>query len=165
LLVGDATYWSHIATLETTTSTKYDTLAGRSVGHPGQLLQPGQEHRLRARSVDVSRYLGQTVTLTLTGREDSSLATTSCSTTSRWAPAPARRRPPTRPDADQPGVHGDLTSNTAGDTWTGHQSVTFTNASPTALTEVYLRLWDNYHGSCPTTPTPSATSPAAPRRR
>jgi hypothetical protein len=45
-----------------------------------------------------------------------------------------------------------LTSNTAGDTWTGHESVTFTNGSPSALPEVYLRLWDNYHGSCPSTP-------------
>ncbi|MDQ1659615.1 MAG: hypothetical protein QOD41_4698 [Cryptosporangiaceae bacterium] len=45
-----------------------------------------------------------------------------------------------------------LTSDTSGFTWTGHQSVSFTNASPTALPEVYLRLWDNYHGSCPSTP-------------
>ncbi len=45
-----------------------------------------------------------------------------------------------------------LSSNTSGTTWTGHESVSFSNASPTALTEVYLRLWDNYHGSCPSTP-------------
>jgi hypothetical protein len=60
-----------------------------------------------------------------------------------------------------------LTLNTAGDTWTGHQSVGFTNGSATALPEVHLRLWGNYHGSCPTTPitvtnvtggTPSALS-------
>ncbi|WP_026421145.1 putative Ig domain-containing protein [Actinokineospora inagensis] len=60
-----------------------------------------------------------------------------------------------------------LTSNSSGDTWTGHQSVSFTNGSPTALNEVYLRLWDNAHGSCPSTPitvtnvtggTPSALS-------
>ncbi|GAA0336991.1 hypothetical protein GCM10010151_28350 [Actinoallomurus spadix] len=30
--------------------------------------------------------------------------------------------------------------------------MSFTNASATPLTEVYLRLWDNYHGSCPSTP-------------
>ncbi len=30
--------------------------------------------------------------------------------------------------------------------------MTFTNASSTPLPEVYLRLWDNYHGSCPSTP-------------
>ncbi|MCO6006001.1 M1 family metallopeptidase [Actinoallomurus purpureus] len=45
-----------------------------------------------------------------------------------------------------------LTSNSSGSTWTGHESVSFTNASATPLTEVYLRLWDNYHGSCPQTP-------------
>ncbi|GAB3962741.1 hypothetical protein GCM10029978_018850 [Actinoallomurus acanthiterrae] len=45
-----------------------------------------------------------------------------------------------------------LTSNSSGSSWTGHESVSFTNASATPLTEVYLRLWDNYHGSCPTTP-------------
>jgi Peptidase family M1 domain len=45
-----------------------------------------------------------------------------------------------------------LTSNAAGGTWTGHESVTFSNASAVPLTEVYLRLWDNAHGSCPSTP-------------
>jgi hypothetical protein len=45
-----------------------------------------------------------------------------------------------------------LTSNTSGGTWTGHESVTFTNPSADPLPEVYLRLWDNYHGSCPATP-------------
>jgi hypothetical protein len=42
-----------------------------------------------------------------------------------------------------------LTSNAAGGTWTGHQSISFTNLSPSPLPEVYLRLWDNYHGTCP----------------
>ncbi|HTJ33559.1 MAG TPA: M1 family metallopeptidase [Dactylosporangium sp.] len=42
-----------------------------------------------------------------------------------------------------------LTSNSTGTSWTGHEAVTFTNTSPTALAEVYLRLWDNYHGTCP----------------
>lgn len=60
-----------------------------------------------------------------------------------------------------------LSSNTSGTTWTGHESVTFTNASADPLTEVYLRLWDNAHGACPSTPvtvtnvtggTPSALS-------
>ncbi|WP_214320380.1 M1 family metallopeptidase [Nonomuraea sediminis] len=45
-----------------------------------------------------------------------------------------------------------LTSNSSGTTWTGHESVAFTNLSADPLTEVYLRLWDNYHGSCPSTP-------------
>ena len=45
-----------------------------------------------------------------------------------------------------------LTSNSTGGTWTGHESIAFSNASATPLTEVYLRLWDNAHGSCPSTP-------------
>ncbi|GIF20753.1 hypothetical protein BJ973_001341 [Actinoplanes tereljensis] len=45
-----------------------------------------------------------------------------------------------------------LTSNATGGVWTGHESVTFTNASAVALTEVYLRLWDNAHGTCTTLP-------------
>ncbi|WP_067499314.1 M1 family metallopeptidase [Actinoplanes sp. TFC3] len=45
-----------------------------------------------------------------------------------------------------------LTSNATGGTWTGHENVSFSNPSASPLTEVYLRLWDNYHGSCPSTP-------------
>jgi len=45
-----------------------------------------------------------------------------------------------------------LTSNSTGGTWTGHESVSFSNPAATPLTEVYLRLWDNYHGNCPATP-------------
>ncbi|MFD0522709.1 hypothetical protein [Paractinoplanes durhamensis] len=45
-----------------------------------------------------------------------------------------------------------LTSNATGGVWTGHESVTFTNASAVALGEVYLRLWDNAHGTCTTLP-------------
>src|SRR3954468_23426918 len=45
-----------------------------------------------------------------------------------------------------------LTSNATGASWTGHESVSFSNPSTTPLSEVYLRLWDNYHGSCPSTP-------------
>jgi len=42
-----------------------------------------------------------------------------------------------------------LASDSTGATWTGHQSIAFTNVSASPLTEVYLRLWDNYHGTCP----------------
>ncbi|MGI5490250.1 M1 family metallopeptidase [Microtetraspora malaysiensis] len=45
-----------------------------------------------------------------------------------------------------------LTSNTSGSEWSGHEGITFTNPSADPLTEVYLRLWDNYHGTCPSTP-------------
>src|SRR3954467_13864946 len=43
-------------------------------------------------------------------------------------------------------------SNAAGGFWTGHESVSFRNASAVPLTEVYLRLWDNAHGTCGTLP-------------
>ena len=58
---------------------------------------------------------------------------------------------PTRTPAT-PSYTVSLTSNTSGTTWTGHESVTFTNAAADPLNEIYLRLWDNYHGSCPSTP-------------
>jgi len=49
----------------------------------------------------------------------------------------------------EPAYTVNLTSDSQGFTWTGTESVTFKNASSTALSEVYLRLWDNYHGTCP----------------
>jgi len=45
-----------------------------------------------------------------------------------------------------------LTSNATGGVWTGHESISFRNASAVPLTEVYLRLWDNAHGTCGTLP-------------
>ncbi|OXM69098.1 putative Ig domain-containing protein [Amycolatopsis vastitatis] len=250
-------WWSHIDTKETTTGTVYDKLvvqAGSDTLASYSNLDKNTGYVQR--TVDVSRYLGQTVTLKVTGTEDSSLATNfllddfsltttgtsnpqspvvtspgaqsgavgqavalqiqasdpqgdaltysatglpaglaigattgkitgtpttagtssatvtakdpagnSGSATFAWtispAPADSTRTP------INPAYTVSLTSNTAGDTWTGHQSVSFTNGSATALPEVYLRLWDNYHGSCPTTPitvtnvtggTPSALS-------
>jgi hypothetical protein len=50
-----------------------------------------------------------------------------------------------------------LTSNASGSTWTGHESVTFTNLSADPLPEVYLRLWDNYHGRARPRRSPSPT--------
>jgi hypothetical protein len=67
------------------------------------------------------------------------------------APGPATALDPSRTPA-APSYTVSLTSNTSGSSWTGHESAAFTNASAAPLTEVYLRLWDNYHGSCPTTP-------------
>ncbi|WP_232240677.1 M1 family metallopeptidase [Kutzneria sp. 744] len=148
------TFWSHIDTKETTTSTKYDTLAVQ-IGSDTVASYSNLDKNTGyvQRTVDVSRYLGQTVTLSLTGREDSSLATNFALddfalTTGTGGPPPTD----TTRTPINPAYTVNLTSNTAGDTWTGHQSVTFTNGSATALPEVYLRLWDNYHGSCPTTP-------------
>ena len=45
-----------------------------------------------------------------------------------------------------------LTGDATGVTWTGRESVTFTNNSPTGLAEIYLRLWDNAHGTCAAPP-------------
>ncbi len=250
-------WWAHVDTKETTTGTAYDKLvvqAGSDTLASYSNLDKNTGYVQR--TVDVSRYLGQTVTLKVTGTEDSSLATNfllddfsltttgtsdpqspvvtspgaqsgavgqavslqvqasdpqndaltytatglpaglaigastgkitgtpttagtssvtvtakdpagnSGSATFGWtitaAPADSTRTP------INPAYTVNLTSNTAGTTWTGHQSVSFTNGSATALPEVYLRLWDNYHGSCPTTPitvsgvtggTPSALS-------
>lgn len=248
-------WWQHIDTKETTTSTKYDKLvvqAGSDTLASYSNLDKNTGYAQR--TVDVSRYLGQTVTLKITGTEDSSLATNFVLddfslTTAGTAQSPVVTSPGAQTGAvgqavslqiqasdpqgdaltysaaglpagltigagtgkitgtpttagtssvtvtaqDPGGNRGsatftwtisaapsdstrtpvnpaytvNLTSNTAGDTWTGHQSVSFTNGSATALPEVYLRLWDNYHGSCPTTPitvtnvtggTPSALS-------
>ncbi|MEU5258928.1 putative Ig domain-containing protein [Amycolatopsis sp. NPDC021455] len=250
-------WWSHIDTKETTTGTAYDKLvvqAGSDTLASYSNLDKNTGYVQR--TVDVSRYLGQTVTLKVTGTEDSSLATNfvlddfsltttgtsnpqspvvtspgaqsgavgqavalqiqasdpqgdaltysatglpaglaigaatgkitgtpttagtssvtvtakdpagnSGSATFAWTISPAPSDSTRTPV--NPAYTVSLTSNTAGDTWTGHQSVSFTNGSATALPEVYLRLWDNYHGSCPTTPitvtnvtggTPSALS-------
>jgi hypothetical protein len=233
-------YWSHIDTKETG-SAKYDTLvvqAGSDTLASYSNLDKNTGYVQR--TFDMSRYLGQTVTLKVTGTEDSSLATnfllddfslttgagnpqtpvvtspgnqssavgqavslqvqasdpqgdaltyaatglpsglaidaatgkitgtpTAAGTSSvtvtakdavgntgsatfSWtigtAPSDTTRTPV------NPAYTVSLTSNTAGDTWTGHESVSFTNGSPSALPEVYLRLWDNYHGSCPSTP-------------
>ncbi|MFD0632206.1 putative Ig domain-containing protein [Catenulispora yoronensis] len=57
------------------------------------------------------------------------------------------------PDATRTPAQGsytlDLTSNATGTNWTGHEGISFTNVAATPLTEVYLRLWDNAHGTCP----------------
>jgi len=78
-------------------------------------------------------------------------AASAVTTTHQAPPATALATDATRtPSA--PSYTVTLTSNGTGGTWTGHESVSFTNASAVPLTEVYLRLWDNYHGSCPATP-------------
>jgi hypothetical protein len=74
----------------------------------------------------------------------------SAANTTHRAAAPAAADTTRTPGS--PSYTVNLTSNSTGGTWTGHETVSFVNASPTALTEVYLRLWDNYHGSCPSTP-------------
>jgi len=252
-------YWLHIDTKETTTTVAYDKLTVQvGTATVASYSNLDKNTGYVQKTVDVSAYVGQTVTLKVTGVEDSGLATNfllddvalstagggggtqnpsvtnpgnqsgqvgtpvsvqvqasdpqgdaltysatglpaglaiasgtglisgtptaaGTSTVTVTAKDPANNSGSTTftwtiggttpPDTTRtpinPAYTVSLTSNTAGDTWTGHQSVSFTNGSATALPEVYLRLWDNYHGSCPTTPitvsavtggTPSALS-------
>jgi hypothetical protein len=67
------------------------------------------------------------------------------------APVAAADSDPTRTPAS-PTYTISLTSDATGGTWTGHETVTFSNPSAAPLAEVYLRLWDNFHGNCPSTP-------------
>lgn len=148
------TFWLHIDTAETTSSTAYDKLTAKI----GSTTLATYSNLNKAtgyvqKSFDVSAFAGQTVSLAFTGTEDSSLQTsfvlddialdTSGGTT---PPADSTRTPAA------PSYTVSLSSNTSGTVWTGHESATFTNASSTALSEVYLRLWDNYHGTCSAMP-------------
>lgn len=233
------TYWLHIDTAETTTTIAYDTLTVQL----GTTTLAGYSNLNKAtgyqqRTVDVSAFAGQTLTLKYTGVEDSGLQTsfvvddvalnvsggttgqnpvvtnpgaqtstvgvavtrpitatdpqgdtltysatglpaglainsttgtisgtpTTATTTSvtvtatdpglntgtatfNWTVNPAGSSPTRTPGNASYTLN--LTSNAAGGTWTGHQSISFTNLSSTTLPEVYLRLWDNYHGTCP----------------
>lgn len=73
------TFWMHIDTAETTTSTKYDTLKLQLLDSSGQVLANLYTYsNLNANSgyskhtFNLSSYIGQTVTLRYTGTEDSS---------------------------------------------------------------------------------------------
>ncbi|MFI2641897.1 M1 family aminopeptidase [Streptomyces sp. NPDC018610] len=147
-------YWLHIDTAETTSSTAYDKLTVKLGGSTlATYSNLNKNTGYVQKTVDVSSFAGQTVNLSFTGAEDSSLQTsfvlddvaldTSGGTT---PPADSTRTPAA------PAYTVSLSSDTAGTVWNGHESVTFTNASATALSEVYLRLWDNYHGSCDAMP-------------
>ncbi|MET8030645.1 M1 family aminopeptidase [Streptomyces avermitilis] len=148
------TFWLHIDTAETTSSTAYDKLTAK-IGTTTLATYSNLDKNTGyvRKSFDVSAFTGQTVNVAFTGTEDSSLRTsfviddvaldTSGDTT---PPADSTRTPAA------PSYTVSLSSNTSGTVWTGHESATFTNASATALSEVYLRLWDNYHGTCSAPP-------------
>lgn len=73
------TYYLHIDTAETTTTTAYDKLtvkAGSTTLASYSNLNQANGYQLR--TVDMSAFAGQTVTLTFTGTEDSSLQTSFC---------------------------------------------------------------------------------------
>ncbi|MER5642711.1 M1 family aminopeptidase [Kitasatospora sp. NPDC002227] len=148
-------FWLHIDTAETG-STAYDKL---TVKLGSTTLASYSNVNAAAgyvqKTFDVSSFIGQTVPLAFSGVEDSSLQTSfvlddfSLTTGGGGNPPP----PTDTVRTPSPGKYTvSLSSDAAGSVWNGHESVTFTNPSVTPLTEVYLRLWDNWHGSCPTTP-------------
>ncbi|WP_327318987.1 M1 family metallopeptidase [Streptomyces sp. NBC_01235] len=148
------TFWLHIDTAETTSSTAYDKLTAK-IGTTTLATYSNLDKNTGyvQKSFDVSAFAGQTVSLAFTGTEDSSLQSSfvlddiALNTSGDTAPPADSTRTPAAPSYTV-----SLTSNTAGTVWTGHESATFTNASATALSEVYLRLWDNYHGTCTSMP-------------
>lgn len=160
------TLWLHIDTAETTTSTAYDKLTAKLGGSTLATysnLNAGAGYVQR--TFDVSAFIGQSVSLAFSGSEDSGLQTSfviddvALNTSGGGTTPPPTTPPPTTPPpADStrtpasPAYTVSLSSDASGATWTGHESVTFTNASASPLNDVYLRLWDNYHGSCPSTP-------------
>ncbi|MFE5587854.1 M1 family metallopeptidase [Kitasatospora sp. NPDC056531] len=69
------------------------------------------------------------------------------------AAGPPGRAPldPTRTPGT-PAYSVELRSDATGAHWRGHERIAFSNTSPEPLREVYLRLWDNSHGSCAAPP-------------
>ncbi|MES9522523.1 M1 family aminopeptidase [Streptomyces capoamus] len=148
-------FWLHIDTAETTSSTAYDKLTAK-LGSTTLATYSNLDENTGyvKKTVDVSSFAGRTVNLSFTGTEDSSLQTSFVLDDIALDTADGTTPPstdPTRTPAT-PSYTVNLSSDTSGTVWTGHESVTFTNASATALGEVYLRLWDNYHGSCDAMP-------------
>ncbi|WP_251091847.1 M1 family aminopeptidase [Streptomyces sp. Caat 7-52] len=145
------TFWLHIDTAERTTSVAYDKLTAK-IGSTTLAAYSNLDKNTGyvQKSFDVSSFAGQTVDLSFTGTEDSSLQTSfvlddvALDTSGGTTPPPGDS---TRTPA-APAYTVNLSSDTSGTVWTGHESVTFTNASATGLGEVYLRLWGNYHGTC-----------------
>ena len=148
------TFWLHTDTAETTTSTAYDKLTAK-IGSTTLATYSNLDKNTGyvQKSFDVSSFAGQTVNVAFTGTEDSSLQTSfvvddvALDTSGGTTAPPDATRTPSAPSYDV-----SLSSNTSGTVWTGHETATFTNASATPLTEVYLRLWDNYHGTCSAMP-------------
>ncbi|OAR22564.1 peptidase [Streptomyces sp. ERV7] len=148
------TFWLHIDTAETTSSTQYDKLTAK-IGSTTLATYSNLNKNTGyvQKSFDVSAFAGQTVNVAFTGTEDSSLQTSfviddvALNTSGDTTPPGDSTRTPASPSYTV-----NLSSDTSGGVWTGHESTTFTNASTTPLSEVYLRLWDNYHGTCSAMP-------------
>lgn len=143
-------YWLHIDTTETTSTVAYDKLTAK-IGSSTLATYSNLDRNTGyvRKTVDVSSFAGQTVTLTFTGVEDPSLQTSfvlddvALDVSGDAPPTDSARTPAS------PSYTVNLTSDSTGVTWTGHESVSFTNVSAAPLAEVYLRLWDNFHGTCP----------------
>ncbi|MEU6281288.1 M1 family aminopeptidase [Streptomyces sp. NPDC047028] len=150
------TFWLHVDTGETTSSTAYDKLTAK-IG--GTTLATYSNLDAAAgyveKSFDVSSYAGQTVNLAFTGVEDTSLQTSFVLDDIALDTSGGGTTPPPADSTRTPAAPAytvSLSSDSAGTVWNGHESATFTNASASPLNEVYLRLWDNYHGSCSAMP-------------
>ncbi|GAA4875783.1 M1 family aminopeptidase [Kitasatospora terrestris] len=150
-------FWLHVDTAETTTSTAYDKLTAK-IGTTTLATYSNLDKAAGylKKTFDVSGYAGQTVTLSFTGVEDSGQQTSFVLDDLALDVSGGGTTPPPTTDAIRtpaaPAYTVSLASDASGANWSGHESVAFTNASTAPLTEVYLRLWDNYHGACPTTP-------------
>jgi hypothetical protein len=150
------TFWLHVDTGETTSSTAYDKLTAK-IG--GTTLATDSNLDAAAgyveKSFDVSSYAGQTVNLAFTGVEDTSLQTSFVLDDIALDTSGGGTTPPPADSTRTPAAPAytvSLSSDSAGTVWNGHESASFTNASASPLNEVYLRLWDNYHGSCSAMP-------------
>ncbi|MDO0929250.1 M1 family aminopeptidase [Streptomyces sp. TG1A-8] len=149
------TFWLHVDTAETTSATARDKLTAKA-GSTTLATYSNLDRNTgyTRKTLDVSAFAGRTVNLSFTGTEDSSLRTSflldDIALDTSGPTAPLRADSTRTPAA--PAYTVGLSSNTAGTVWNGHESVSFTNASSTALSEVYLRLWDNYHGTCDAMP-------------
>jgi hypothetical protein len=148
-------FWLHIDSAETVAGA-VDTLtvqAGSTTvaTYSNRDAAPGYVQR----TADLSALTGSTVTLTFTGTEEAGQQTSFVLDDVTLDVAGDTGGGAGTPDATRTPAAGEytlnLTSDSTGATWTGHESITFTNVAATALPEVYLRLWDNYHGTCPGT--------------
>ncbi|MFJ9770433.1 M1 family metallopeptidase [Kitasatospora sp. NPDC101157] len=74
-------------------------------------------------------------------------AATTATAAAAATPAAVSDTDPTRTPGT-PAYTVDLNSDDTGAHWRGHERITFSNASPDPLDEVYLRLWDNFRGGC-----------------
>ncbi|BAJ26266.1 MULTISPECIES: M1 family aminopeptidase [Kitasatospora] len=150
-------FWLHVDTAETSTTSAYDKLTakvGSTVLAAYSNLDAAAGYQKK--TLDLSAYAGQTVSLSFGGVEDSGLQTSFVLDDLALDTSGGTTTPPPGTDATRTpapaGYTVSLSSDASGATWTGHQSIAFGNPSATPLTEVYLRLWDNAHGSCPSTP-------------